>query len=128
MPEVKFDLGKNIRDTAQKSGAPSFSTRNVAGLISYEIANFPPDIPVHYIRPGYELAALPLFAITLYADEEHQNNLAVETAALQFSTDSIKSHESAKKFVEELNSQFHKGKWRRTFTSYALPLPVDHHS
>jgi hypothetical protein len=112
-PEIKFVLGNNIHDTAKKSGAPKFSTRNVAGLISYKLIDLPADIAVHYIRAGYEIEAQPLFAFTLYADEEHKNDLAVQTAVLQLDTDAIQSHESAKIFVEDLISRFQKGKWKR---------------
>jgi hypothetical protein len=113
MPEIKFDLGKNIHETAKKSGAPRFSTRNVAGLISYDLIDLPPDIPAHYVRPGFEITASPLFAFTLYADEEHNNGLAVQAARLQFSSETAKSHESAQAFVENIIAQFERGKWKR---------------
>jgi hypothetical protein len=113
MPEIRFDLGQNILDTAKKSGAPRYSTGNVAGFISYELVDLPHDIPAHYTRPGYEIQALPLFAFSLYADEEHHNGLAVHTASLQFSKDAGRSHDAAKAFVEDLISQFQKGKWKR---------------
>jgi hypothetical protein len=113
MPEIKFDIGNNIHETAKKSGAPRFSTRNVAGLISYKLIDLPPDIPAHYVRPGFEIIASPLFAFTLYADEEHNNGLAVQTARLRFSSATAKSHESAQAFVEGMIAQFEKGKWKR---------------
>lgn len=111
MPTIKFDLGQNIHATAKASGAPRFSTRNVAGLISYKLIDIPPGIPAYYARPGFEINAAPLFAFTLYADEEQHNGLAVEAAALQFR--SINSHEPAKKLVNELISQFQNTKWTR---------------
>jgi hypothetical protein len=113
MPEIKFNIGNNIHETAKRSGAPRFSTRNVAGLISYDIMELPPDIPAHYVRPGFEITASPLFAFTLYADEEHNNGLAVQAARLQFSSGAAKSHESAQAFVETLIAQFERGKWKR---------------
>jgi hypothetical protein len=113
MPEIRFDIGRNILEIAKASGAPRYSTRDVAGWISYKIIDLPPDIAGLYLRTGYQITASPLFALTLYADEENHNNLAVEAVALQFSTDAIKSHESAQVFVEHLISQFEKGKWVR---------------
>jgi hypothetical protein len=113
MPEIKFAIGNNIHETAKRSGAPRFSTRNVAGLISYKLIDLPPDIPAHYVRPGFEITASPLFAFTLYADEEHNNGLAVQTARLQFSSAMAKSHDSAQAFVENMITQFEKGKWKR---------------
>lgn len=117
-PQIRFDVGQNIFETAKKSGAPRYSTGNVAGLVTYELVDLPPDITAHYQRPGYEIRALPLFAFTLYADEAHNNGLAVQTATLQFSTDSTRTHKSAQLFVEALISQFSNGKWRRHISSY----------
>lgn len=113
MPEIKFAIGNNIHETAKRSGAPRFSTRNIAGLISYKLIDLPPDIPAHYVRPGFEITASPLFAFTLYADEEHNNGLAVQTARLQFSSAMAKSHDSAQAFVENIIAQFESGKWKR---------------
>lgn len=111
--EIRFDIGQNIVETAKKSGAPRYSTGTVAGLVSYELVDLPLDISARCLRPGYEISVLPLFAFTLYADEAHGNDLAVQTATLQFSTDSVKSHESAQAFVENVILQFQNGKWRR---------------
>jgi hypothetical protein len=113
MPEIKFDIGNNIHETAKRSGAPRFATRNVAGLISYDLIDLPPDIPARYVRPGFEITASPLFAFTLYADDEHKNGLAVQSAQLQFSSAAAKSHESAQAFVEDIIVQFERGKWKR---------------
>lgn len=113
MPKIIFEIGKNIVDTARKSGAPKYSARNVAGLISYGLVDLPPDIPARYVRAGYEIEAFPVFALTLYADEDNKNDLAVEAVALQLSTDEIASHEAARTFVHGLLSQFHKGRWQR---------------
>lgn len=113
MAKIQFDLGGNIHETAKRSGAPKFATRNVAGLISYKLLDLPPEIPATYQRLGYEITAIPLFAFTLYADTENNNDLAVETASLQFSTNTLKSHELAKAFVENLIGQFQRGQWKR---------------
>jgi hypothetical protein len=113
MPEIKFDMGQNIHETAKKSGAPRYSTRNIQGLVSYAIVNLAPEVTVNYIRPGFKFVASPLFAFTLYADKEIDSNLGVETASLQYDTDAISSHEAAKAFVENLISQFQGGQWKR---------------
>lgn len=39
--------------------------------------------------------------------------MAVEVASLQFSTNTINSHESAKAFIERLIAQFNGAKWKR---------------
>jgi hypothetical protein len=113
MDKIQFDIGKNIHETAKRSGAPRFSTRNIAGLISYKILDLPRDVSLNYERLGYEVSANSLFAFTLYADTENKNNLAVETASLRFSTHHIKSHETAKEMVENLIGQFRHGQWKR---------------
>lgn len=113
MPEVKFDIGRNILETARHSGAPRFATRNVAGVVSYELVDLPPDIPVIYQRQGYEIKAVPLFALTLYANEASNDGLAVQTASLQFSKAAARSHEAAEAFAADLIAQFQRGKWKR---------------
>ena len=113
MLQIKFAVGKNIHDTAKRSGAPKYATRNVAGLVSYKLIDLPSDIALVYDVPEHEIKSLPIFAFTLYADKDSNNDLAVEAASLQFHTDAINSHESAKAFVERLISQFTQGKWRR---------------
>lgn len=113
MPEIKFDIGQNIISTARMSGAPRYTTGNVAGLISYELIDLPPHIPARYTRPGYEVVVSPLFALTLYADEEHNNDLAVQTASLTLSKDAARSHLAGQAVVEALVSQFQKGGWKR---------------
>lgn len=113
MFQVKFDVGQNIVDAAKKSGAPRWSTRNIQGFISYDLMGMPPDIPLVYQRPGYEITVMPIYSFTMYADKESNNDLAVETATLLFNGDVLKSHASAKTFVENLVSQFQRGKWKR---------------
>lgn len=110
---ISFDIGQNIVETAKKSGAPRFSTRNIAGYVSYALIDLPSDIPAHYSRPGYEIKAVPLFAFTLYSDKEQDDRLLVETAALQLDTDALQSHQAAKTYVQNLIEQFHSGKWTR---------------
>lgn len=113
MPQINFDLGGNIKETAKASGAPRWAASDVAGYISYELVNLSPDIPAIYQRPGYEIGVAPLFAVTLYADRNSNNDLAVEAATLQFSSNATSSHHSAKIFVERIIAQFQDGKWKR---------------
>jgi len=113
MFQVKIDIGKNIIDTAKKSGAPRWGTRDIKGFVSYKMTGLPLDIPVLYERPGYEVSVMPIFALTMYADKEHNNNLAVEAVSLHFDMNAYKSHAAAKTFVEDLISQFQKGRWQR---------------
>ena len=113
MLKIHFDIGRNIIETAKVSGAPRWSTRNIEGFISYKIMNLPPDIPLWYQRPGYEINILPARALTMYADKESNNDLAVETASIHFDTRALKSHAAAKTFVENLVLQFQNGKWAR---------------
>lgn len=110
---VDLDMGKNIVETAKRSGAPRWAADNVAGLITYELVNLAPDVHVRYLRDGYQFTAKSLFSVTLHADQDLNNDLAVEAAALQFNTAALTSHEIAKNFVEELILQFQKAQWKR---------------
>lgn len=121
MSKIEFDLGSNIHETAKQSGAPKFTTRNVAGLISYKLIDLPSDIPAFYARQGYQITAIPLFAFTLYADVDNKNNLSVEAASLQFSTERIKSHDTAKAFVENLLEQFQQGGGSGSLVNFVRP-------
>lgn len=112
MSEIKFELGKNIVETAKSTGVPRFNSSKTAGQVSYSINQIPDDIPARYSRPGYEITASSLFAFTMYADEPDNNNLAVNNVTLQFKAH-IKTHEAGQAFVEKLIAQFQKGKWQR---------------
>ena len=50
--EIKFDLGKNIVETAKASGVPSFESDDVNGSISYSVKAIRPDIPAFNPRNG----------------------------------------------------------------------------
>jgi len=67
-PEIRFNLGENIRETAKASGAPRFQKSETAGLVDYSIAPVPDDVRAHYTRAGYEIVWSPIFAFTMYAD------------------------------------------------------------
>ena len=110
MPEIKFDLGKNIVETARMSGVPRFQARQVASTISYGIEAIASEIPAHFTRSGYEIVWQPIFAFSMYASDK--NNSIVDTAVLQLDN-KIKTHEAAQAFVEQTIAQFAKGKWQR---------------
>lgn len=112
MQEIKFDLGKNITETARASGVPQFQTRNVAGLVSYAVDSIPSQLPVRYVRPGYEVTWQPVFAMTMYADKDIDPSLAVQSVDLQLARQ-LKTHEAAKAFVDQTLTQFSRGKWHR---------------
>ena len=62
MAQIKVEIGRNIAETARDSGIPKFTTRNVAGLVSYSVDSIPKDVSATYIRPGFEASHSPLFA------------------------------------------------------------------
>ncbi len=113
MPAINFDLGKNINETAKTSGAPRFQVSKTAGLIDYSVNNLPDSIEVRYMRPGYEVVWQPIFAFTMYADEDHFPDQRVETADLQLSTKNFQTHEAAQALVENTINQFQHGSWKR---------------
>lgn len=114
MSEIRFDLGKNIVETAKHSGVPAFQTGNVDGLVSYSVANVPPQVTAVYTRPGYEIRWQQLFAFTLYADKKRSPDMFVESVTLQHRAD-FKSHAEAQAFVMQTFRQFKQGKWKRAF-------------
>jgi hypothetical protein len=113
MLEIKFELEKNIHEVVKNSGAPSFSKRNIDGLISYHLHQPPPDVHFVYNHPFGRISVAPIFSFTLYADTADNNNLAVETASLMVDTDHLTSHEAALAFVAGVNAQFRQGRWIR---------------
>ena len=118
MLEIKVDIGKNIVETAKNSGVPKFNTRNVAGLVSYSVTSLPEDIPVTYKRAGFEGSFAPLFALTMYADHDNKNNLAVTDLVLQFSTDLLTDHQRGQAFIERIITQFSAKKWLRKISEF----------
>lgn len=48
MTEIRFDLGKNIVDTARASGVPAFANDNIDGYISYSFSPVPDAVVAHY--------------------------------------------------------------------------------
>lgn len=112
MHEVKVDIGKNIVITAKNSGAPRFTTENHWGLQIYELVDLRPEVAVRYARPGYEILATPLFSLTMYADSENKNDMAVETIQLQYNY-KTSTHDEARVFIDRILVQFKQGKWKR---------------
>jgi len=114
LADIRFDLGKNIVETARQSGVPVFSSNNVNGYISYSVNDIPPQVTAMYTQPGYEVQWQQLFAFTLYADRRLSEDLLVESAVLQHRAD-FKTHAEAKAFVEQTIAQFTRGRWARAF-------------
>lgn len=114
MQEIKFDLGKNIVETAKASGVPKFDADNVNGNISYSINSIPKEIPARFARPGYEIVWQPIYAFRMSTDSKRDPGLGVESVALSLDT-FLKTHEQAQAFFEQTFTQFQKGKWTRYF-------------
>jgi hypothetical protein len=112
MAEIKFDLGKNIVETARVSGAPQYSAQDVAGRVSYSIVDLPRDIPVRMVRENLEVTWRPVFGFTMYADRDLSPNLLVDKADLSLNIDNM-SDAQAQAFAEATIAQFQKGKWKR---------------
>ena len=113
MSRIKIDLGKNIVDTASDSGIPDFISRNIDGLVSYSVHDLPADLPVGFVRPGLEASLTSVFDVTMYADEQHKNNLAVTGISLMFRPDQMKTHAAGQAFIESIIAKFADKKWRR---------------
>jgi hypothetical protein len=110
MTEIKFDLGKNIVETARASGVPEFAARDIQGLVSYSIAAIPREIQVRFTRPGLEIAWQPVFGLSMYADRAR--SLITESVDMSLHIDGM-SDEQAQAFAEATIAQFKKGKWKR---------------
>src|ERR1700761_5646317 len=85
MSEIKFDLGKNIVDTARASGVPKFAVQQVNKTILYSVDDIPPQIPVRFTRPGLEVTWQPVFGLSMYANEA--NASGVDTVSLTLRSD-----------------------------------------
>jgi hypothetical protein len=111
MTEIRFDLGKNIMDTARASGVPKYQVSNIDGYIGYR-TYVPPSVAAHYTRQGYEIRWQPLFAFSMQADERRHPDQRVQSVALQLHP-APQTHAEAQAFVEQTIAQFQRGKWRR---------------
>ncbi len=109
MKEINFDLGKDIVETAKKSGVPAFSARRVASTVSYSVNGIPAEIPVRYARAGHEVSWQPVFAFTMYANAD---SMKVDTVTLQWHSQDL-TDEQAQAFAEATIAQFQRGKWQR---------------
>jgi hypothetical protein len=110
MSEIKFDLGKDIVDTARASGVPQFDAQKVNTTIIYSVAPVPRQVIVRYSRAGYEINWQPVFGLNLYASEKRGS--IADSASLSLNIDEM-SDEAAQAFVEQTIAQFQKGKWKR---------------
>lgn len=113
MAAIKFKLGTNITETAKASGVPKFSVRDINGLISYDLSSIPPDIPAVYENQRHSVSLGPLFAFTMYANQNNKNDLAVDHVTLQFNTAAIKDHVAGQQFVASLISRMQGSNWTR---------------
>ena len=122
MAEIKFDLGKNIHETAKASGVPQFSVSKLVGLVDYTVSNIPESVPAHYTRPGYEILWQPLAFFTLSADHDRDPNDVVETVSLKLRK-VHQTHAEARAFVLQTLAQFQRGKWKRYYDpDWQVPL------
>jgi len=113
MDTIDLDIGKNINDTAKKSGAPRFAIETHWGATFYEIVDIPPDIGIRYGRAGHTVTVESIFSMTMFADSRNNNDMAVEHIALQFSRNAAKTHNEAREMIDTLIAQFRKGQWKR---------------
>ena len=78
MHDITVDLGKNIQETAEASGAPRFSIGSFWGAKIYDILDMPPEISVRLNRSGHNIVLTSRYSLTMYADSDNKNNLGVE--------------------------------------------------
>ncbi|KHK58059.1 hypothetical protein PI87_06525 [Ralstonia sp. A12] len=115
MTEIRFDLGKNIVDTARASGVPTFSTDNIDGYISYSVSPVPDAVVAHYMREGFEVRWHPIFSLAMRADEKRFPDRRVQSVSLLLNDKIIKTHAEAQALVEQTIAQFQRGKWQRYY-------------
>ncbi|WP_316675919.1 hypothetical protein [Ralstonia chuxiongensis] len=115
MTEIRFDLGKNIVDTARASGVPAFATDNIDGYISYSVSPVPDAVVAHYTREGFEIRWHPIFSLAMRADEKRFPDRRVQSVSLLLNDKSIKTNAEAQTLVEQTIAQFQRGKWQRYY-------------
>lgn len=115
MTEIRFDLGKNIVDTARASGVPAFANDNIDGYISYRFSPVPDDVVAHYTREGFEIRWQPIFSLAMRADEKRFSDRRVQSVSLLLNGKAIKTSAEAKALVEQTIAQFQRGKWQRYY-------------
>jgi hypothetical protein len=111
--EARFDLGRNIMETARKTGLPHFDVTDDFGFIEYDVPEIPRNFVVKFDRPGLEVSWPSLFAFTLSTDHNRDRDDKVQLATLQLSNRALHSDAEAQKFVEDTLAQFVHGKWQR---------------
>lgn len=68
MSELRFHLGDNIHETAQRSGIPRFTVDKTGGLVAYYAnVEIPAEIGLRYDRPSFEVVFRPLSQLDLWA-------------------------------------------------------------
>lgn len=110
--EIRFDLGRPIKETAGKTGVRSFEVDNTVGLIEYSVAELDSRVRATFTRPGYEISWGPMFAFIMNADHERTPQDLVEDVQLQLNSRYLKSAADAHAFVKQTIAQFAKGKWQ----------------
>jgi hypothetical protein len=111
--EATFDLGRNIVETARKTGLPHFDVTDDFGFIEYDVPDISRNLVVKFDRPGLEVSWPSLFAFTLSTDHDRDPDDKVQLATLQLSNRTLHSHAEAQKFVEDTLARFARGKWQR---------------
>ena len=110
MQEIKFDLGKDIVETARASGVPEFQAQKVNNTIIYSVTAIPPERPVRFARSGYEIVWQPVFGLSMYGSLKRDS--IADSISLSLASH-LTSHLAAQTFVEQTVAQFAKGKWQR---------------
>lgn len=120
--EIKFDVGRNIVETAEASGVPRYATGEAFTRLSYDIPHIPENLPFRYQRLGYVIIINSPYAFTMYTDEKLYPNLEVFDATLLISRHAVDTHEKAYAYVMDLLDQFERGKWKRYFQDDAARI------
>jgi hypothetical protein len=110
---ARFDLDRNIVDTARKTGLRHFDVTNDFGWIEYDAADVPKHAVLKFDRPGLEIVWPSPFAFTLGTDHNRDKDDHVRVAVLQLSNRLLQSPAQARAFVEDTLAQFARGKWQR---------------
>jgi hypothetical protein len=111
--EVRFDLGKNIMETARRSGVPSFDVTNDFGLIEYGVVELPKNVVVMFARPGLEVGWPAVFSFTIVANHNRSPDDIADQASLQLSNSALRNTEEARRFVDSTLAQFARSNWQR---------------
>ena len=78
----------------------------------------PTEVAVIYDKPGYEVRMQPVFSFVFSTDRARAKNDIVNASRLTLETRELKSHDAARKYIEDLLAQFQSGKWKRHISIY----------